>query len=588
MFARKSLVVVLTALVLMVQAAAAQPEARIQFVQPGVDQLKGDLKYLVELSPTVGLKKQWEGSLKPLIDSFAEGLDSSKPLRVDVVVGKDINYEMHFPIQKLEGKGGFLENLNGMGFTVKKVGGNLYSIVQGDKKKGAAKKPMFMRHLNGYVSIAPNESEVPANLAAPFADPAVQALLAKGYDVVGSLKNTATAKDIAARKASFQELRKQLEAGLVFKRNEDKNEFALRKLSLTQNLNEAERFVVEADEFLFGWTTTAAPANMEGKGRAEFHITALPNTDLAKSTEKLVSKSSYFANVKLSEKGEVSGKVNFAIDSLRAAHLKDFYEASRPVMEAQIDLRPTIKEAAQKKAAKEAGGILIDLLIDSIKLEVADLFMDLHSAGDGKHTFVCGAHVSNGKKADGIVKLLPNVTSREVKLDIQKIGDDVSVHSVQVPDHRLEAFHKLFPGENLIYVATSKDAVWGAAGVNAVQELTTAIGQVAGAAPEQVDPRIVHFTANSARLIELIDILKPEAVQIDPKLSKDEQSRIKQRQKDVERIRKLAIEATAKCNPVFSGEVKKNGNKVEGWMDVSECVLRFIGAVTADIAKDLQ
>src|SRR3954466_6098220 len=111
----------LTAALLMVQSALAQSEARIQVVQPGIEHLKSDLKYLVELSPTPALKKQWGTTLEPLIDSFAEGVDPTKPIRVDVLIGKNVGYEMNFPINKFEGNGSFLSNLNGMGFNVKKI-----------------------------------------------------------------------------------------------------------------------------------------------------------------------------------------------------------------------------------------------------------------------------------------------------------------------------------------------------------------------------------------------------------------------------------------------------------------------------------
>ncbi len=585
----KSLFLALTAALLMVRSATAQSEARFQFVQTGVDSLKSDLKYLVGLSPTPALQKQWVNTLEPLIDSFAEGVDPTKPIRVDVIFGKDISFEMDFPISLLDDKKGkgFVPNIKGMGFNVTPLGANLYSVVEAGK--GA--KPNFMRYVNGYASIAATQAAVPANMPHPITDKVkgVQPLLDKGYDVIGWMKNSDAAADIAARRANFHELRKQLEAGLIFKRNEDKNEFALRKLSLIQNLAEAERFVVETDELLFGWTTTVATKEAVGKGRAEFSISALPDTDLFKSTEVLATKPSHFANVKLSAEGVVSGKINFGIDPLRVEHLKEFYKTVRPVLDAQIDKRATIKEAEQKAAVKQAASLLIDMLNEGLPLGTVDVFMDLHSAGGGKHTLICGVRATDGRKAVEIVKLLPKVNAgRTIKLDIEKIGEDVSLHSVTVPERRQANFHKLFPGENLVYVATSKDAVWGAAGANAVEELKAAIEQAAAPAPAAVDPRVMYFTAHAARMVELLDIVRPERQKIDEKLSKEEQERIRAREKDLEKLRKLAIDATAKCDALFSGEVKKNGNKVEGSMDVSECVLKFVGSAIADFAKVFQ
>jgi len=588
---RKFFYLALAAALLMVRVAGAQSEARFQFVQPGVDPLKADLKYLVELSPTPALQKQWAQTLEPLIDSFAEGIDPAKPLRVDVVFGKEIGYELHFPIKKLEGKGGFIPNISGFGFVIKKIGDSLYSVTEAGGKGAPAKKPVFMRYANGYASIAPTQAAIPATLPNPITDKAkgVQPLLEKGFDVLGWLKNSSVASDVAARRANFQELRKQLEAGLTARRNEDKNEFALRKLSLVQNLAEAERFIVETDELLVGWTTSATTKDAPGKGKAEFSITPLAGTGLFDSTQLMAAKSSYFANVVISPKAVVAGKINFAIDPLRGEHLKGFHKAVRPVLEAQIDKRATIKDADQKKAVKEAANLLIDMLDEAIPLATADLFLDLHSAGEGKHTLICGVRAADGKKADGIMKLLPRVNAgRDVKMDIQKIGDDVSLHSVTVPERRQAAFHKLFPGESIIYVATSKDAVWGAAGVNAVEELTAAIKQAAEPAPEKVDPRVLYFSAHAARMVELLDIVRPEPQKIDETLPKDEQARQRQRAKDLDQVRKLAVDATAKCDSIFSGEIKKDGKSIVGTIDVSECVLKFIGAVTADFAKVFQ
>lgn len=582
MSVRKFLLLALTATLLMVRSAAAQSEARIQLVQTGVDDLKSDLKYLVELSPDPKLKKAFKDTLDPLIDSFAEGVDPTKPIRVDLIIGKDLTYESHFPIELLEkGSAGFIPNLKGMGYTFALKAANLYEFGQKAQKRGAPPKILgAMRYVNGYASFASDANKLPANM--PDQAAAVQALLALKYDVVGSMKNSAAAADIAARKANFAALRKQLEAGVAFKRNEDKNEFALRKLSLSQNLNEAERFVVDTDELVFGWSTIAATKETSGSGRAEFSISALPGTDLFKSTQLLAAKSSYFANVKLHKDSVISGRLNFGIDALRVGHLKDFYTTVRPIVDARIDNRATLKEADQKKAVKEAAGILIDMCVEALQLATADLFLDVRPAGEGKHTLVCGVRVANGKKADELVKLLPRVNAgREVKLDIQKIGEDVSLHSVAVPERRLAAFQKLFPGENLIYVGTSRDAVWGAAGTNAIAELTAAITEAAGAAPETVDPRVLHFTAHAGRLTELIDVVRPEGQPIDEKLPKDEIARLKQQIKDLETVRTLAMNATDNCDAIFSGEVKKVDNKVVGSMDVSECVLKFVGSAIA-------
>jgi len=588
-FVWKSVILSLTATLLIAEVSQAQPEARFQVVQTGIDSLKADLQYLVQLAPTPNLQKQWEANLEPLIDSFAEGLDPTKPIRLDFVFGKDIAYEMHYPIKSLKGNRGFIPNITGFGYDVKSLNETLYTVVDGGGGPKANKKPSYMRYVNGYASFADTQAAVPTTLPHPITDSekGVQALLDKGYDITASLKNDAAG--IAARRTNFQEFRKQIEAGQTARRNEDKNVFALRKLTVSHHLNEAERFLVETGNLLLGWTTSPAGSDTPGRGRAEFRLAALPDTSLFESTQVLAKKASYFANVQLNDKSAVSGKLNFALDAMRAGHLKEFYKAVRPVVDAQIDKRETLTTADQKKAVKDAANILIEMLEAGVELGTAELFLDLQPAGDGKHTFVCGVRAADGKKADEIIKLLPKITaSREIKLDLEKIGDEVSVHSVTVPERRQAVFHKLFPGENVIYVATSKDAVWGAAGVNALEALKGVIAQAGGAAPETVDPRILYFTADVTRMVQLIDIVRPEPQKIDPKLSREEQQRIKQLQKDIETVRKLALDATAKCDPVFSGEIKRTGDEVEGSLEVSECLLKVVGSVVADFAKQFQ
>ena len=113
----RTLCLILSAGLLIVPAADAQSEARIKIVQPGVNRLEEDLKYLIELSPTPALKKQWKSVKDNLIDSFTPGIDVTQPIRVDVVFGKkSLDYEMHFPVTKLGGKGGFLLNIGDLGY----------------------------------------------------------------------------------------------------------------------------------------------------------------------------------------------------------------------------------------------------------------------------------------------------------------------------------------------------------------------------------------------------------------------------------------------------------------------------------------
>ena len=92
-----------------------------------------------------------------------------------------------------------------------------------------------------------------------------------------------------------------------------------------------------------------------------------------------------------------------------------------------------------------------------------------------------------------------------------------------------------------------------------------------------VDPIVGSFTANATKLIAFVDAMSPEPPETTgPKTTA---------QKDREKIRNLAEQAVAGCEPRFSMELKRNGNVIEATIDVTECALKFVGTMIADYSK---
>ena len=559
---------------LAVQSAVAQSEARIRVVIPSVSAVEDDLKWLVELSPTADLKKQWKNIKENLIGAFTQGVDEKKPLSIDVVFRKDeLSYESRLPISNLLDKNtGFLPSLRGMGYQNKGIGQDFYEVFE----KG--KKPFFLRYEKNYAWIASLKESVPANRPIPITD--LQPLLDLKKDVVAELKNDVAG--LAKRRDNFKELRKQFEALIRIKRNEDPNVFNLRKLSATQYLNEAERFLVETESLQASWTTNAVSPN--GFGRGELSLTALPETDLLKSIEQFAVKPSYFANVKLHDSPIAVGRLTFPLDSVRVAHLKDFYKAVRPVIESEIKARPAASYTDEQKAAtQQATTSFLDMLNAGLELGVLDAFADAHAVAPGKNVMVCGIRATNGKQADEVVKILPKLKSEwQVKLDVHEHGG-VKIHELTVPKTRLESFQKVFADETVLYVGTSQEAVWGAAGVDSLTHLKAAIDQAAQPAPEKADPVVVSYQVQVAKLVKLVEIIQKELPAV-AGLTKDQQ----QQRKDLDKYRKLAQDAMAGCESLMKGELRRTDNKIEGFVELNECVLKYIGSVIADGAKQIQ
>ncbi len=571
MVARKLALFLVCLLGMAVGSASAQSEARIRVVLPSIEHDENALKWLIEQSPSADLKKQWKKLKSDVINAFTQGVDLSKPIEVDIVFRKDdMAYEFRVPLAKLNGPDGFIEFMEGLGYKVKPVVPGVLTFFEIAEK---GKKPVYLRFDKDYAWVSPLKAAVPPNPPAATGD--MEPLLGLKKDVVADLKNDA--EGLEGRRENFRELRKQFEALIKFHRNEDKNAFELRKLALTQQLDEAERFVVESETFQVNWITSISEASPTGRG--EISLTALAGTDLLKSLQEFAVKPSYFANVQLHPAPLVVGKLTFPLDALRVQHVKDFYKAVRPTLETEIDARAG-KTDAQKTATKQAMNKFLDMLDAGASLGVVDSFIDTHAVEPGKNVMVCGIRAADGKVADEIIKLLPAIKAEwQVKPHSEHGG--VSIHELTVPKARLESFQRIFAGETALYVGTSKDAVWGAAGVDALKHLATAIYQVAQPAPEKVDPVVISYQVQVAKLVTLLEILQKEAPALNAPKTKEQ---IKE-QKDIEKYRKLAQDAMGDCNSLLRGELRRTDNKIEGFLELNECVLRYIGSMIADGVK---
>ena len=555
-----------------VQAA----EPRVQIVQAGADRLSEDLKYLVGLSPDPTLKKQWQ-TIEDTLESFLMGVTRDKPLRLDLIfTPTELAYVTFIPFEggKLDPRSpdGFLANLNSLGYASKSQGQGLWKL-----EDTAADITYALRELGGYALIGSSEKFVPANLPAD-STAEVKDLLSAGYDVAAQLKNPAEGQE--ERAAQFQELRKELEAAVKFKRDESKESFELRKLAVVQNFNEMQRFVVETAELTIGWTTDVA-----GKSaKSDLSLTALAGTDLERSIQELAAKPSQFAALQLHDQPILGGKLNFPIDAMRQKHFREFYAAVKPVTAEEIDKRAGMT-ASGKAAAKKAMELFVGMLEEGIDLGVVDGFVDMHAGAGNQSVLIAAIRTVDGTKAVEIIKLLPQIRDDwKVQADV-KDDQGVLLHKVIVPARRKAVFESLFPGSELaIHVGTSKDIVWFAIGEGSLTELTAAIKAVKETpeSSEAVPPEVLTFTAKLGPWVKWLKTLQDNR----PAPAKAPSKTELQAQKEREVRLNLANDALKAGNDVVQGWMKREGNKVLGEMTVQEGVLRAVGSLTAKFAKD--
>lgn len=563
-------------------AAGLAQETRITIGAAGSDRLQADLKSLIDKAPP-SLRKQWD-TLKGVLDSFAEGVDKKKQVRLDLLLGgKELRYVAAIPYEKWDGRGGFQQNIQAFGF--KLIGpdaSGIYTVEQAraggrntkSKKpaSGPPPKPFFLRLASNHALISSDKALLPANLPDPSLP--LKELLVGETDIVADLQNDA--QSMEAKRKNFQEFRKQLEAGIEFKRGEAQADFDLRKLALQQNLNEAERFLIESERLNIRWTTDIA----KKKGLGELLLTGLAGTDLAGSIELLVNQPSYFANVKLAPKPVLQARVNFAIDPMRSRHAADLYEKLLPVLQAAMDTRPNLN-ASGKAAAKQALGMLFVMLNDAIPLQVLDSHVDVHMTADGKHAGIVGIRAADGTKATEILQLFPKIREGwKVETAVAE-HRGVTIHAVTVAPHRQEEFGSVFGGEPVVYVGVSKDAVWGAAGAGGLEQLKSAIDDVSQPAPAKAAPEFLTLELHFGPWVRFLDVLRSKQA---PLKSTDKAELEQEKQRN--RTRKYALETFSGDNGTLKAILRRDGAEVRGEMEIDDPVLQFLGTMIADFTAE--
>ncbi len=557
-------------------AQAPAAATRVTIVASSDQAIRDDLQYLVKLGP-MALHKQWK-DLSDTLESFEDGVDLKRPIGVQFILGgEEMGYMPIVPFTTLDGKGTtFVKNVTGFGYRANKLPDGMWEFdpIQGRGKKAAAAPPakkLYLREGPGkYAVVSGDKADLPAKMpdyTVPWGN-----LLTGNRDIVAHLGGDAAS--MPTRRKSFQTLRKQLEAAIQFKRGEAEADFELRKLGARQSYNESERFLIDTKDLVIAWTTDAK----KHVGVGELALSAHPNTDLANSIGLLTQQHSYFANIAFKEKGTLQVRVNFAIDPMRSAHAKEFYPVLLPVIKAAVDARPAL-DANNKVAGKAAVDVLFEMLTDAIPLKNVDLFIDAHPSADGKNTLVGGIRTADGTKAIEALKQFPNIRPGWKWAENVDEHQGVKLHTLTVAPHRAAVVQSLCGGDAVVQIGTSKDAVWFAAGQDAVVELKAAIDAVQKPVEGKVDPTFVHVDVRLHALVNMLDAYRGS---FPPGTSKQELLDEKQRTK----WRKYAKDAFADGDDLLSARLVHQSDDVKGDFNVSLGALKFVGTMIADTVAE--
>lgn len=599
-------------------AAAADTIPTVTLMLSSTGEFERDIKAIMEMGGEEAAE-QWP-IIQAILPAFNAGIDPKRPIRVDIIFGKVRDYRISIPYDNQKA---ILGNIQGfIGAKPRRIGTGLYSL----------KAPAFNGFLRDltridYVIIAADRDNIPANFN-PIPD--IQPLLDAGYDAAASVRNTADG--IEDRKKAIEDLRSELLGGLEKASDETDLEFKIRRVGLVHQLEELERLFADSESLVIGWTTDAA----KKEARMDLELTALPDTDLAKSISELGKQPSLFSSAAKTEQSMFFGRVNHSLDEMRQGHLKEMLDLLTEQTTAETKASTTIADD-KKSATEDATTAFFEMLQAGSKMGVFDGFMNVEYSDEGR-SIVGTIRAADGRKIDGVLASLKEAgwdielataagSAPEEKADeapaektedkpaAEDAKDDaadendteeasaeakpedapteaaeksdapapasLAIHRVKVPKVGQSDFQNLFGEDVTLLVAGTDNGVYYAAGPGAEELLRKAVAETG----EDQSKNDGTFIETWTKLGPWLNYLKErrerrEAGQDLSTLTKEEKKSREERAK----IRDMAIAAFSEGLDTIHMQLKSDQKKVTGMTTFAEGILRFVGRATADFA----
>jgi hypothetical protein len=562
------------------------PKPRVKLYMASAERVLADLEWII--ADLAKEKTQWDNNIFPSLDIFLFGVDRNLPIRFDAMIGGEdpgavnpgaYRYAPCIPIDR-DGKDlrTFIQqNLVPIGINVRQRSRGGYYSLNGVYDG-------WMRMVEEYACIGTYESDVPKDM--PHPELSHQRLVEADYDLAVELENTA--EQTQERAEAFAVFEQNLVDAT--KREEDESEaaFAMRKAAAEHNLERIGAVYRDAQRVTFGWITDVEKQSSRG----DLYGAGLPDTDLAKLIDMLSVEHSRFSVLPMSEDPALGVQINFPFDDFLKEQLTESYELYRPVAHEKID-EAEMFTSEEKQPAKQVSDLLIDMLTEGIDVGRLDLYIDMTKAEGGPHVIVAGVRAADGKKADEIVKLIPQAFSDwKAELDIETV-EETAIHKLDLSGDLPQALIDTFGDSGMIYIGTSADLVWIAGGEGSLDLLKETITKVhQDEPPAEISNVFGEFKVHVHTLLKLQDSLATEmgwspfgSIELQPRRPAAGDGTALQ-PIDPAEIRGIATRATADIDDRMSGQVRRVDDHVEGEVDVAPGVLRALGKIVAKIAAD--
>lgn len=535
-------------------------ENRLTIMQSSADGLIGDLEYMVKT--LAKQSKTWRDYIEPNLEIFLDGVDTKKPIRVDIYYDEKLGdfYRLSFPYSNFKD---FRNNIDASGITSKEKAMGLYHLSDGYDG--------WMRTKFNYAIFVPEDKKEFASKDIPSPLDDLQPLIKAEFDTAVLIDHDKLGME--QRQKNFAEINKNVLAGIKKKSTESVAEFELRKLLAANQLAEMEQYYVEIKHLEAGWVTDSE----KNEGRGSLKLTALEGTELAGALKQLTEAKSKFVEIPESKDFVISGRLFFPIVKSRQDRYKALYKAFLPVQLKKIEKKKEYSQE-QKKAAQSALEKVIAMLRQELDLGYIDGFVEMRRVKQddpqSAHELVAAMHAVKGKDAEEIIKLLPKINDAfKVKMDIETVGD-LHIHEIVMSKNVLPMIDSLFGTPCKIQLATSDNLLAIAVGENAKKWLIETLTHINKTEAKPV-PEFVKFKGH----------IKPFVIALSKRKEK------KDLEESIKATREKLIEAFdekkfKQAHDYIEMIDKMVEGEVQGTMEIEPGLFRFIGLLIAEGAKN--
>ena len=567
------LALLLTTATLFISSAAAQTpqDAQITITHPGFGSLKADLKSVLDLTLPAE-QTQWE-NIEGYIDTFAIGIDDSRPVYVNVMTGIKPNaILLWIPLtakQQLFKE--FRENLESLGYEVNRDAKDitLYMLNQDAE--------------SGWIRVLSTERYAALVLTSDKTTlPGLKELILKAVlptnKITSSmdaelLNSDVTAPAQAHRKEAFQEVRRVSMEAIQKRPSESATEFELRKLAVKQQMDEGERVLAELGR---GVLSLVLDKKTPGAPTASLKIlaSAIPGTSLDAAIQQIGTQPDAFAALKKFGGSALSGRLNHPVDPMRQANFIAFLALTEQDMADRLKASKERTEDEKTTSLKVTTGVL-DVIRSSIKAGWMNGFVESVPDGKGDFTSVAAFSAPAASDLNVVLPALANAGKGNlVEMNVDKQGD-VAIHRVQLAEGYIDLVDRVFGAKKDLFVGVGPAHVWLASGISGKEKLKETI---AGLGAPQTTNNPVHLEINCLPWVQRFE----EAAKKDPPGKTPEEQEV---QREWARRRARAIASFQNGGDRIVLDFHTKNGEVSGELLLEHGLLRFAGKLMSAFSK---